>query len=246
MSEDVGYDEYAAYYDLLFDRMSDDFAFWDRQSESAEAICELGAGTGRLTRRFAEAARVVAVEPSAQMRARLGSSTARVEVVDGTIQETRCPGHSFELVACPRGVFSHLMTARERLAAAAELRRIVRPDGRVVIDVPYYGSRYRSSRATTSTSHGQNGERRFRCRSRVEFDFSSRLVRTMLSFRVRGAAAEESSATIELATHAFTLSELEAILLAGGLVVADVFGGYDGEKFDDNSGRLIVVATPAR
>src|SRR5262245_44080233 len=65
-------------------------------------VLELGAGTGKLTRRLAPTgARIVALEPVAGMRAKLAAAldgVADVEVVTGTAEDVPLPNGSVDAV----------------------------------------------------------------------------------------------------------------------------------------------------
>lgn len=88
-------------------------------------VLDVGAGTGKLTRLLVPSgARVVAVEPVAEMRALIEG----VEVVDGTAEELPFPDASADLVTVAQAFhwFDH-----ER--ALAELGRVVRPGGHLAL-----------------------------------------------------------------------------------------------------------------
>jgi ubiquinone/menaquinone biosynthesis C-methylase UbiE len=90
-------------------------------------VCDLAAGTGKLTRRLVEAgADVVAVEPVEAMRAQLAAAVgaAEVEVVDGTAEAIPLPDASVDVVTVAQAF--HWFDAPEALA---EIARVLRPGG---------------------------------------------------------------------------------------------------------------------
>lgn len=92
-------------------------------------VVDLGAGTGKLTRvLLAEGHSVVAVEPDAAMRQRLVDSTPGVVALAGTGEAVPLPDASVDAVLVAQAW--HWM---DRRAAAAELARVVRPGGCVVL-----------------------------------------------------------------------------------------------------------------
>lgn len=88
----------------------------------ARVIVELGAGTGKLTRRIARTgARVVAIEPQAAMAAHI-EPAANVDVIIGTAECIPLPDASADLV-CSATAFHWFDYDR----ATAEILRIARP-----------------------------------------------------------------------------------------------------------------------
>ena len=92
-------------------------------------VVDVGAGTGKLTRLLAAAfVRVVAVEPSEQMRIRLARACPDAEILAGTGQELPLPAGSADAVFA--GQAFHWFDDER---AAAELRRVLRPGGALVL-----------------------------------------------------------------------------------------------------------------
>lgn len=95
-------------------------------------VLEIGAGTGANLPHYRRAERVVLTEPDAAMRRylaeRLNRCPAPVEVVAAPAEELPFPDHSFDAVVCTLVLCSVDDPAR----AIAEMRRVLRPDGRLV------------------------------------------------------------------------------------------------------------------
>jgi SAM-dependent methyltransferase len=92
-------------------------------------VCDLAAGTGKLTRALRElGAAVVAVEPVAAMRGQLSAAVPDVEVLDGTAEELPLPDGSVDVVTVAQAFhwFDHQ-------AALAEIRRVLRSDGALAL-----------------------------------------------------------------------------------------------------------------
>ncbi len=88
---------------------------------------DLGAGTGKFTRLLAgTAATVVAVEPVAQMRARLAADQPAIRALEGTAEAIPLESVSVDAVVCAQA-FHWFANA----AALREIRRVLRPDGRL-------------------------------------------------------------------------------------------------------------------
>jgi SAM-dependent methyltransferase len=92
-------------------------------------VVDVGAGTGKLTRLLsATGARVIAVEPLPEMRAKLVEVVAGVEAIDGTAEELPLPDASADVVVAAQAFhwFDH-----ER--ALPEIHRVLRPGGHLVL-----------------------------------------------------------------------------------------------------------------
>ncbi len=96
-------------------------------------VCDLAAGTGKLTRELAElGASVVAIEPVEAMRAQLAAALGArhraaapaVEVLDGAAEAIPLPDHSVDVVTVAQAF--HWFDAPEALA---EIARVLRPGG---------------------------------------------------------------------------------------------------------------------
>ena len=89
------------------------------------AVVDLAAGTGKLTRELVtRVARVIAVEPSADMRAQLVAAVPAAEALDGTAESIPLADASVDAVLV--GEAFHWFATR---AAVAEIARVVRPGG---------------------------------------------------------------------------------------------------------------------
>ena len=95
----------------------------------AVRVCDLAAGTGKLTRRLVElGADVVAVEPVEGMRGQLAAAVPGVEAVEGTAEEIPLPDASVDAVTVAQAF--HWFDAP---VALAEIARVLRPQGSLVL-----------------------------------------------------------------------------------------------------------------
>jgi ubiquinone/menaquinone biosynthesis C-methylase UbiE len=96
-------------------------------------VLDLGSGTGRFTPALAETfgGAVYGVEPSANMRreAQAGAPHPAVRYLQGQAEDIPLPAGSCDLVLMYLS-FHHV---RDRVAAVREIRRVLRPEGRVLI-----------------------------------------------------------------------------------------------------------------
>ena len=92
-------------------------------------VCDLAAGTGKLTRRLVElGARVTAVEPIEAMRAQAEKAVPGATHLDGTAEAIPLGDASVDVVTVAQAF--HWFDAP---AALTEIARVLRPDGRLAI-----------------------------------------------------------------------------------------------------------------
>ncbi len=95
------------------------------QLAPGKTVVDLAAGTGKLTRDLMRSgARVVAVEPLGEMRARLLERAPGAEVYDGLAEDTGLAGESADAVTVAQAF--HWFSTEEALA---EIQRILVPSG---------------------------------------------------------------------------------------------------------------------
>ena len=96
-------------------------------------VLEVGAGTGANLPHYRHATRVVAVEPDPSMAKRIGPKAAHasvpVEVVDAGVERLPLPDGSFDAAV---STFV-LCSVAEPATALAEVRRVLRPGGTLVV-----------------------------------------------------------------------------------------------------------------
>ena len=90
-------------------------------------VLDLGAGTGKFTPRLiATGASVIAVEPVAEMLAKLSAALPQVQALAGTADAIPLPDASVDVVVCAQAF--HWFATR---AALAEIRRVLKPGGKL-------------------------------------------------------------------------------------------------------------------
>lgn len=124
---------FAAAYARLVAGESDVMRGWRRwvASRARGTVVELGAGTGANLGYYGDVDRLILVEPSPAMRARLAGPAADVgaEVVDGTAAALPCADGTVDAVVATLV----LCSVPDLPAALAEVRRVLRPGGRLLL-----------------------------------------------------------------------------------------------------------------
>ena len=93
--------------------------------KAGRVVLDLAAGTGKLTRQLAPTgAELGAVEPIAEMRAKLVESMPGLVAVEGTAEDIPLPNHSVDAVVV--GQAFHWF---DGVRAVSEIRRVLRPTG---------------------------------------------------------------------------------------------------------------------
>jgi SAM-dependent methyltransferase len=101
------------------------FLTWRLGLEPGRTVADLAAGTGKLTRLLVPSrARVIAVEPLAEMRTLLAEAVPGAEIVDATAEALPFADDSLDAVTVAQAF--HWFDAE---AALAEIARVVRPGG---------------------------------------------------------------------------------------------------------------------
>jgi SAM-dependent methyltransferase len=121
----------AEVYDLWHPRqVRDDFDFYQPMVMSAEAVLDVGCGTGMMlheARDLGHRGRLCGLDPAAGMLARARARTD-VEWVEGGL-EAAAFTEAFDLVVMTGHAFQALVTDSEIAAALAAVRRALRPGG---------------------------------------------------------------------------------------------------------------------
>ncbi|MEO8289990.1 MAG: class I SAM-dependent methyltransferase [Gaiellaceae bacterium] len=123
-------------YDLLT-RHSEKGELGERRHELVASlegdVLEVGAGTGLNLPHYEQAARVVALEPDPSMAKRLPARVAAagvpVEIVPGTAESIPFPDETFDAAV----VTFVLCSVEDPQAALGEVRRVLKPGGRLVL-----------------------------------------------------------------------------------------------------------------
>lgn len=217
-------------------------------------LCEIGAGTGRVALALCEVAapaRISAVEPAAAMRERCEQRARElgrpIAVLAGSFTDVPLATGSQALVIGAFRSFQHVLTTDDQLRALAEMRRVLRPGGRLALDLfePDYRI-LRASRPRLGLSY-RDGERTVERWEARAIDRVAQRVDVTYRWIVRdghGAVVSDETATYPV-RYVFPV-ELEHLLHRAGLVDVDLRGGYDGRPRGARTDEMVVTCTSPR
>ena len=246
----------AEVYDLEHDEISEDLAFYREFARRTHgAVIDLGCGSGRLFRTLLDggARKIVGIDGSAALveraRARIAGderlqtahADGRIELAVGDVRTVRHPLR-FGL-AILAGVLAHLDGPEEAVRALDSARRLLKPNGLLVLDGLGPGALPPHDLPLSLDWERPMGDRRLVRRSR--------LVRTETpeGLRVEYATltdVAEADGTIARLPAGFRLwypspSALIGLASEAELEVEAAFGSHDLDPLDSRSERCIVV-----
>lgn len=262
------YAHIAEWYDVEHDPLTEDVEAYasliaerDGAGEAPSRVIEIGAGTGRIAAALAVAGHgVVAIEPSAPMRARLARRLAqlperaarRITVVAGDAETPGVDAEArFDVALLGQNVLAHLPAPAQRLAALRTIRGYLRPGGHLICDVDVLGPRrlldtahqlwWQGAWPLASTGRPDDG-------AQIEHFVSGApgpapgTVELIHFYDVHTPGGPVARTTARMTLALLSKSEVETALLAAGFTIAEVYGGYDLAPYEEGAARAIFDA----
>lgn len=237
-------------YDLEYDRRTPrDLPFYLAAARRSPPLLELACGTGRLAIPIARAGvDVVGLEPSPAMleraRAKAGD-LAGLRWVEGRMEAFDL-GQRFGAVAIAFSSFYELLTVADQVSTLENVRRHLRPGGRLVLDMfsPHRGHFAAPAVELRDAATGHL----HRIRETAVRDDRRQLFRIDRSIREFDASGAPVGAErhLPIAGRFVRPDEMRALLDRCGFEVLALHGGFSGEPFDESSGHMVWTAARRR
>lgn len=255
------YDLIARYYDLSHDRLVEDIPLLLRLAgETGGPVLEIGAGSGRLLVPLARAGfGVTGIDLSDEMLARAearlagesADTRANVRLVAADVRSLVLPGDAgFGLAIFGYNTFMHLDEATAG-TALKRLRPLLRPDGRLLIDVanPMLLSMAADDPEFVLEEVLRDDARGGKIRQYTAYEAVPGEQAVDVSWlyeddRGVGENDEPKRVEVHLRYHYLYPHQYDLLLSLTGYRLTSIAGGYKGEPFDEESDRLILLAVP--
>lgn len=236
-----------------------DLAYWTAllRDRAPRRVLDLGCGTGRLTlplARLGVASEIVALDRSAPFLERLRTRLAEagvegVRVVEGDMRDLQVDGQ-FDLVMVSFNSLAYLTTREDRLACLCAVRRLLGEGGVLAFDL--VAPRYDFLSEATSpcpvmrvdADHAalDFGVARFLRSFADTYDPSTQTLHSTNRYEIHRADGRVEHRIADLDWHIYFPEELELLLEAADLRVAERFGDYERGPWTPHSRRYLWIA----
>ena len=251
------YNQIAHYYDLTHDHLADDVALVLALAQAADGpVLELGCGSGRLLRPLARAGfSVTGVDHSPVMLARAQARFAeeetagrqRITLVAGDMTDLLLPDNTkFSLAIIPYNTLLHLDSDQTALALRG-IRRVLAGNGRLFIDLinPLaIASTPNDQTVTLETTFTDpaNGHTVLQMAAN-RLDEAAQTLHITWIYDASPPEGGPIHRTIAQADYHYLYPhQLELLLQEAGFRLQSLTGSYDGDPFDEESERLLILA----
>jgi SAM-dependent methyltransferase len=246
------FDRFARFYDADMGSFSDDLSLYrELARRSSGPILDAMCGTGRVLLPLAQAgfqavgldvapAMVAALERKIVER-RLGE---RLRVVQGDVRSFELP-ERFGLILVPLNSFMHLETVADQIAALRAIRRHLRPDGLLVLDLFNPDPRELMAdqgvliHEQTFTSADGHPVQKYVVR---RTDWAAQRQSVEFIYDEIAADGRVTRQVMPFVMRWLYRFEVQHLLAYVGMTMDAVYGDYDLEPYSSDSPQLIVVA----
>lgn len=240
-------------YDILHDDETGDLSFYVGMAASLAlndgAALELGCGSGRVMAELLDAGlRVTGLDGEeamlARARQRLASYGARAKLLQGDMRHFDLGAERFNLIVVAANTFLHLQDHAAQRSCLTAIRAHLAPGGVAVLDLanPFHALALPQGTLTLRKQvHDEERGREVLVSGVLEVDPAYPRLVDRLFFDEWGAdgAVQRLASRVEL--RLVFMPELELLLAAAGLGIADAYGDYDLGPYHANSERMIAV-----
>ncbi len=249
------FDLYAPFYDLDYgDRTEDVWMYRQFAKRCGSPILELACGTGRVLLPLARKGyRVTGVDISpamldvARRRVEAAGLGERVTLVEQDMRRLDLP-ERFNLVLIAANSFAHLPTQEDQLAALDRIRRHLRPEGLLVMDVvnpdPVRLMEANGQLRLEKEITDPTGGRRLLKFVARRMDWAAQTLHVTFIVDEMDDGGRVKRTVFPFAMRLVYRYELELLLRLAGFRVEAVYGSTDLDEFGGDSPQMIAVARP--
>lgn len=112
----------------------EDLPFWQHWCDGYNRVLEIGCGGGTLARSLRSTNSVIGLDLSHSLLLRARATDELV--VRASAHSLPVRSEAFDAAILPKGLLSYALDLRQRIRIVAECARILKPHGRIVVDVP--------------------------------------------------------------------------------------------------------------
>jgi len=249
------YDAWADVYDLVYREIKSDIPFYmECARQKGSPILEIACGTGRVLIPLVEAGyEVWGIDSSPAMLTKAQQKMSnlsenvrnRVHLVRADMRDFHLD-MQFSLVLIPFRSFLLLLTVQDQIQTLTNLRRHLKNDGFLIIDifVPLYHYLAQDRRqASSKIVSPENGHTIFRT-DVIEYDHTNQLMDVDSIFDEyddRGNLVRNLHRSLKM-RYIFRY-EMEHLLKLSGLKIEAVYGTFDRKPYDYKAGEMIFITT---
>lgn len=248
-------DRYAQIYDLLYLDIRHDIPFYLEYAKAhGSPILEIACGTGRVLMPLAEAGYEVwgiDFSPSMLAKARQNASVLPIDVkekihlIQGDMRDFQLD-LQFPLVLVPFRSFLVLLTVDDQIRTLNNIRRHIKEGGILVMDlfVPQYDALAQGKRQATKKIINPENKHVLYRREDTAYDHADQLIEADYTFEEYD---EENNLVLSfqetLKLRYIFRYEMEHLLSLSEFNLEEVYGTFDREPYDYESGEMIFVAS---
>lgn len=244
------YDPFAKFYDLEYGHKENDIDFYlDMADLYGERVLEIGVGTGRIAIPLAEEGiRVVGIDNSPGMLEEAKNNlnycpkkiAEKISLQNADMRSFDL-GEKFPLCIIPFRAFLHNLTQDDQVKTLQSIYNHLGPNGFLAFDlfVPLYSTIAQSSWKNDLTEEDLAEEDSgISISIDVCHDFQNQL------FNIRNEYFQENKniSTASMTYRYIFRYEMEALLKLVGFKVVNVWGGFEKQPYDFNSGIMVFLA----
>jgi SAM-dependent methyltransferase len=247
---DDPYEADAAYYDAIHGSFRDDTGLWlSFAGRTDRPVLEVGCGTGRIALELARAGHVVTgIDPSPSMlavaRRKAEDDALDVTFIEGATLDLAFEAEHYGLVIVPLDVFLYCADGEEQAETLRKLGRSLVFNGLLAIDLPgpAAGLDPDSNGQQTLVFSGETPEgEQFDCWHLHEDDLASQTRHLRVTYETIGADGLVRRKVSDHILRYVYRFELEYLVHAAGLELADVYGDYDLGPLTNDSERMVAI-----